>query len=166
MTPFQRTDEPYLASGAARQLAELARAAGLGSSPDDALQWNREAIALLAGEEDNRLLADVLRWQGSVFRDRGRTSEAEPLYLRSLDMAERLRYDAGIGHALNCLASLAQRRGDISRAASLVTDALVVAERCGVSPGNVVMMLAGPTLRTVPVTTHLPLKEVASVICQ
>jgi 4-hydroxythreonine-4-phosphate dehydrogenase len=37
-----------------------------------------------------------------------------------------------------------------------------VAERCGVSPGNVVMMLAGPTLRTVPVTTHLPLSAVAS----
>jgi len=37
-----------------------------------------------------------------------------------------------------------------------------VAERCGVSPGNVVMMLAGPTLRTVPVTTHLPLSEVPS----
>lgn len=37
-----------------------------------------------------------------------------------------------------------------------------VAERCGVSPGNVVMMLAGPTLRTVPVTTHLPLAAVAS----
>src|SRR5438270_31176 len=35
-----------------------------------------------------------------------------------------------------------------------------VAERCGVSPGNVVMMLAGPTLRTVPVTTHVPLSEV------
>src|SRR6476660_8919135 len=37
-----------------------------------------------------------------------------------------------------------------------------VAERCGVAPANVVMMLAGPTLRTVPVTTHLPLAEVAS----
>lgn len=37
-----------------------------------------------------------------------------------------------------------------------------VAERCGVSPGNVVMMLAGPTLRTVPVTTHLPLAAVCS----
>ena len=36
-----------------------------------------------------------------------------------------------------------------------------VAERCGISPGNVVMMLAGPTLRTVPVTTHLPLANVA-----
>ena len=37
-----------------------------------------------------------------------------------------------------------------------------VAERCGVSRGNVAMMLVGPTLRTVPVTTHLPLAEVAS----
>ena len=35
-----------------------------------------------------------------------------------------------------------------------------VAERCGVSAANVVMMLAGPTLRTVPVTTHLPLEQV------
>lgn len=37
-----------------------------------------------------------------------------------------------------------------------------VAERCGISPGNVVMMLAGPTLRTVPVTTHVPLNAVTS----
>ncbi len=36
-----------------------------------------------------------------------------------------------------------------------------VAERCGISPSNVVMMLAGPTLRTIPLTTHLPLEKVA-----
>src|SRR6476469_10374037 len=35
-----------------------------------------------------------------------------------------------------------------------------VAERCGVSGTNVAMMLAGPSLRTVPVTTHLPLSVV------
>ncbi|MEO7564898.1 MAG: 4-hydroxythreonine-4-phosphate dehydrogenase PdxA [Sphingomicrobium sp.] len=35
-----------------------------------------------------------------------------------------------------------------------------VAERCGVSPGNVAMMLAGPTLRTVPVTTHVAFADV------
>jgi 4-hydroxythreonine-4-phosphate dehydrogenase len=35
-----------------------------------------------------------------------------------------------------------------------------VAERCGVASENVVMMLAGPTLRTVPVTTHLPFAQV------
>jgi 4-hydroxythreonine-4-phosphate dehydrogenase len=39
-----------------------------------------------------------------------------------------------------------------------------VAERCGVGRGNVAMMLAGPTLRTVPVTTHLPLADVAANI--
>ena len=37
-----------------------------------------------------------------------------------------------------------------------------VAERCGVAPSNVVMMLAGPSLRTIPVTTHLPLALVPS----
>ena len=39
-----------------------------------------------------------------------------------------------------------------------------VAERCGVSPGNVVMMLAGPTLRTVPVTTHVRLSQVPDAL--
>jgi 4-hydroxythreonine-4-phosphate dehydrogenase len=35
-----------------------------------------------------------------------------------------------------------------------------VAERCGVASANVAMMLAGPTLRTVPATTHLELADV------
>ncbi|MCL6677860.1 4-hydroxythreonine-4-phosphate dehydrogenase PdxA [Sphingomonas sp. RG327] len=35
-----------------------------------------------------------------------------------------------------------------------------VAERCGIASANVVMMLAGATLRTVPVTTHIPLRDV------
>ena len=39
-----------------------------------------------------------------------------------------------------------------------------VAERCGIARENVVMMLAGPTLRTVPITTHVPLKDVAGLI--
>jgi 4-hydroxythreonine-4-phosphate dehydrogenase len=39
-----------------------------------------------------------------------------------------------------------------------------IAERCGVSPANVAMMLAGPTLKTVPVTTHLPLAEVGRAL--
>jgi 4-hydroxythreonine-4-phosphate dehydrogenase len=39
-----------------------------------------------------------------------------------------------------------------------------VAERCGISASNVAMMLAGPSLRTVPVTTHLPLAEVSDAL--
>lgn len=39
-----------------------------------------------------------------------------------------------------------------------------VAERCGISKENAVMMLAGPTLRVVPVTTHIPLAEVRDAL--
>lgn len=39
-----------------------------------------------------------------------------------------------------------------------------VAERCGVAGANAVMMLAGPTLRVVPITTHVPLDRVASLL--
>ena len=39
-----------------------------------------------------------------------------------------------------------------------------VAERCGVASELVAMMLAGPTLRVVPVTTHVPLRDVAALL--
>jgi len=39
-----------------------------------------------------------------------------------------------------------------------------IAERCGVSPDNAVMMLAGPTLRVVPVTTHIAYNDVAAAL--
>jgi len=39
-----------------------------------------------------------------------------------------------------------------------------VAERCGVSSDLVAMMLVGPTLRTVPVTVHVPLRSVPDVL--
>lgn len=41
-----------------------------------------------------------------------------------------------------------------------------VAERCGVASENTVMMLAGPTLRVVPITVHVALAEVPSLISQ
>jgi 4-hydroxythreonine-4-phosphate dehydrogenase len=39
-----------------------------------------------------------------------------------------------------------------------------VAERCGIAADRVAMMLAGPTLRAVPVTTHVPLADVAAML--
>ena len=39
-----------------------------------------------------------------------------------------------------------------------------VAERCGVSSDLTAMMLAGPTLRVVPVTTHIPLRDVVDAL--
>ncbi len=39
-----------------------------------------------------------------------------------------------------------------------------VAERCGISRENTVMMLAGPTLRVVPITTHVALADVSALL--
>lgn len=39
-----------------------------------------------------------------------------------------------------------------------------IAERCGVSRSNIVMMLAGPTLRVVPITIHIPFAEVPAAL--
>lgn len=39
-----------------------------------------------------------------------------------------------------------------------------VAERCGIAADMVAMMLAGPTLRTVPVTTHVALRDVPGLL--
>ena len=39
-----------------------------------------------------------------------------------------------------------------------------IAERCGISPANVAMMLVGPDLRTVPITIHVPLGDVPALL--
>jgi 4-hydroxythreonine-4-phosphate dehydrogenase len=41
-----------------------------------------------------------------------------------------------------------------------------VAERCGVASENTVMMLAGPTLRVVPITVHVALADVPALVTQ
>lgn len=116
----------------ARRLAELAMAAGFGASADDLiLRSDRESLAMLGADDDSPLLADVLRWQGSVLRDRGQTTDAENLYKRSLAVAKKLNYEAGHAHALNCLGSVAQRRGDLPAASKFFHDAQRIAEECG-----------------------------------
>ncbi|CAM4070503.1 4-hydroxythreonine-4-phosphate dehydrogenase [Novosphingobium lubricantis] len=39
-----------------------------------------------------------------------------------------------------------------------------VAQACGISPENAVMMLAGPSLRVVPITVHVPLRAVPDLL--
>ena len=114
-----------------RRLAQLARAAGYGESPETALESIRDAFVLLGGDSDAPIAADLLRWQGSIICERGQTAAAEPLYRRSLEIARRVEYHAGTAHALNCLAAIAQRRGNITDASNLVSDALALAEQCG-----------------------------------
>ncbi len=39
-----------------------------------------------------------------------------------------------------------------------------IAERCGVLPDHAIMMLAGPGLRVIPITVHVPLARVAAML--
>ena len=39
-----------------------------------------------------------------------------------------------------------------------------IAERCGIARNNAVMMLAGPSLRVVPITIHIPFREIADTL--
>jgi 4-hydroxythreonine-4-phosphate dehydrogenase len=39
-----------------------------------------------------------------------------------------------------------------------------IAERCGMACDNIVMLLAGPTLKVVPITTHIPLIDVPKTL--
>src|SRR5262249_47296432 len=125
---------PTTAASEARRVAELGRSAMYGDSPDVALQRHRDALILLGSHELTPLHAETLRWEGNVLLHRGRTSDAQRLYDRSLEIARRLRYERGIAHALNCLAALAIRRGELLIASELFTDALALADRCGELP--------------------------------
>src|SRR5262245_23617208 len=129
-----RPSAPTTALSEARRVAELGRSETYGDSPDIALQRHRDALSLLGSNELTPLHADTLRWEGTVLRERGRTSDAQRLYDRSLEIARHLGYERGIAHALNCLAILATRRGEVTIASELFMDALSLADRCGEVP--------------------------------
>jgi tetratricopeptide (TPR) repeat protein len=113
----------------ARRLAADARGAGARGDPQTALELFDRAIALLDSGPRDVLLADVLRWKGTTYRDRGETYLAQQLYERSLEIATSSGFDAARGHALNCLGIIAQRRGDLDRAAAYYDDAAACADR-------------------------------------
>jgi 4-hydroxythreonine-4-phosphate dehydrogenase len=88
--------------------------------------------------------------------------------------------EAGAGSALQALemavglvrqgAASALVTGPVSKAALYAVgfthpgQTEFVAERCGVTARNAVMMLAGPSLRVVPITGHVPLADVSRLM--
>jgi tetratricopeptide (TPR) repeat protein len=116
-TQLHPSASPRLAE--ARQLAMDAKSAGARGDPQKALDLYDRALALLDAGPRDRLLADVLRWKGTLHRDRGETWLAQQLYERSLQVATDAGFDVACGHALNCLGIIAQRRGDMDRAEEL-----------------------------------------------
>ena len=115
----------------ARSLARDALAKWRGGDPDQALEACDHAIAILLPAGPTSALADVIRWKGTVLRDRGSHAAASELYAQSLAVAEASAYQAGRAHALNCLGSIAQFRGDTPTAERMYGDAARLAHRLG-----------------------------------
>jgi len=115
----------------ARALAAEALASWRGANPEQAIDACDHAIALLLPVGPSDALADVLRWKGSVLRDRGNHSAASDLYAQSLAVADSIAYKAGRAHALNCMGTMAQFRGDLRAAERWYGEAALLAHRLG-----------------------------------
>lgn len=113
----------------ARDLARQALAQWRGGDPDHALDACEQALALLMPAGPSESLADVLRWKGSVYRDRGEFPAAQELYAQSLAVATAISYDIGRAHALNCLGTVEQYRGDLAKAEERYAEAAHLARR-------------------------------------
>jgi tetratricopeptide (TPR) repeat protein len=113
----------------ARALAREALASWRGADPDQAIDACDDALALLLPVGSSDALADVLRWKGSIMRDRGSHSAASDLYTQSLAVADSIGYRHGRAHALNCLGTIAQIRGDLSAAERWYGEAARIAHR-------------------------------------
>ncbi|MGH7680015.1 MAG: tetratricopeptide repeat protein [Gemmatimonadaceae bacterium] len=113
----------------ARALAREALAGWRGADPDQATEACDHALALLLPVGPSDALADVLRWKGSIMRDRGNHSAAGDLYAQSLAVADSIGYRGGRAHALNCLGTIAQIRGDLGAAERWYGEAARLAHR-------------------------------------
>ena len=90
-----------------------------------------DALAHFHPDSFHPFFADVLRWKGTLLRERGETEAAYRCYSNSLAKASRAHYDAGQAHAFNCLAIVAQRRGDQKETDRLYRKAATLAEKVG-----------------------------------
>ncbi len=141
---------PFVVAGGAEILAAAARSRGLTVpvrevfNPAEALDHFDQALPVLAG-------ADGDYTPGAPSR-----AGAE-LALASLEEATRLVMD-GEAAALVTAPIAKARLAEVGFDHPGQTE--FVAAACGYDPGDAVMMLAGPQLRTVPLTVHMALAEV------
>ena len=106
-----------------RALVNLAREAEQRGDLTRSLQLYDDALTLLGDEQDLPLLADALRWKGTLHREQGETEIAYRCYKQSLIHAETCGSLSCRAHGYNCLAIVAQRRGNLPEAERLYAQA-------------------------------------------
>src|SRR2546423_4984789 len=115
----------------ARQLVELARAAEKWGKNDKALGLFDDALAILGDNCIDPVTADVLRWKGTLLRERGETEAAFRCYSLSLEKARACGSGAHQAHAINCLATISQRPCEHKETERLYAEASELAVKAG-----------------------------------
>ncbi len=133
MTPTPRGQVKVLQSDVerARELVEMARVAEQHEQTGKALGLYDDALAQFTSDSGDPFLADVLRWKGTLLRERGETEAAYRCYAQSMAKAALAGSTARQAHALNCLGTIAQRRGDPKETERLYAKASKLAEESG-----------------------------------
>ena len=115
----------------ARQLVELARVAERREENDKALSLFDDALSELGESCTDSFVADVLRWKGTLLRERGETEAAFRCYSASLNKAQECASIGHQAHALNCLGTISQRRCDHKETERLYAEAAELAVKAG-----------------------------------
>jgi putative nucleotidyltransferase with HDIG domain len=110
---------------------ELAREAARSGALDEALRLYEAAFARLPVEGDAVDAASLLRWIGTVHRQRGDLDAATDAYEASLAVAEAANLPADMASALNVLGIVAQFRAAVDDARALYERARELAEVAG-----------------------------------
>jgi tetratricopeptide (TPR) repeat protein len=114
-----------------RSLVNLAREAEQRGDTAKSLGLYDDAIALLDDERDLSLLADALRWKGTLHREQGEAEAAYRCYKLSLNYAVRCGSVSSKAHCYNCMAIVAQRRGNLTECERLYMHASGLASKAG-----------------------------------
>ena len=115
----------------ARALVEKARLAEQHEQNALALGLYDDALTELGPDCVDPFIADVLRWKGTLLRERGETEAAHRCYASSLEKATAQGWIGQQAHAINCLGIIAQRRGDQKETERFYSDASELAEKAG-----------------------------------
>ena len=115
----------------AHLLVDMARVAEQSEETAKALGLYDDALAEFTQDSRDPFLPDVLRWKGTLLRERGETEAAFRCYTMSLEKAASIDSALAQAHALNCLGTIAQRRCDQKETERLYAEASELAHKAG-----------------------------------
>lgn len=115
----------------ARRLVKKAREAEQLEENGKALSLYDDALSEFSAESVDPFLPEVLRWKGTLLREKGDTEAAFKCYTASLEKARAVGSEAAQAHALNCLGTVAQRRCDLKETDRLYAQASDLATKAG-----------------------------------